>query len=322
VSGSTSAAGPSPRVLYMGYGSTGTACLTHLLAAGLEVAGVFCRASDREERPDDEASVFSLARRLGLCRFAATDPNAPAFVETVRASGADLLISVQYDRILKPPLLAVPRHGAYNLHFGPLPRLRGCFPTKWAILDDEPAGVTFHAIDPGIDSGDVIAQTVLPLDKGETDQSLYARLAKAAEELFRRQLGWLRSLAPPLALPQDESQASYHPKRLPFDGVIDWRRDASWVERFIRAFTFPPHPAAKTWYEGGAVELRAPVGLGGDLPDMAPGEWRLLEGGRIAVQCGSGSILAGTVLVEGRAIPASQLRAPARGNPRFRSEPP
>lgn len=313
---------PPPRVLYMGYGATGTACLDALLAAGLDVAGVFCRASDREERREDESSVFSRARRLGLNLFDERDPNSPAFVETARALSPDLLISVQYDRILKPPLLAVPRHGAYNLHFGPLPRLRGCFPTKWAILDDEPGGVTFHSIDPGIDSGAVLAQTVLPLAVDETDQSLYTRLAQAGEDLFLRQLPWLRSLTPPPALAQDETRASYHPKRLPFDGILDWRRDAAWVERFIRAFTFPPYPAAKTWYEDDTVELRAPVGLGGDLPGLEPGEWLPLEDGRIAVQCGSGSIVAGTVLVRGQEIPVSQLRSQGPGTPRFRGEAP
>ncbi|HEX4965338.1 MAG TPA: methionyl-tRNA formyltransferase [Thermoanaerobaculia bacterium] len=310
----------TPCVLYMGYGSTGTTCLDALLGAGLDVAGVFCRASDREERPDDESSVFSLARRRGLHLFAETDPNAPAFVEVARALSPDLLISVQYDRILKPPLLAVPRHGAYNLHFGPLPRLRGCFPTKWAILDDEPGGVTFHSIDPGIDSGAVLAQTVVPLAEGETDQSLYTRLAQAGEDLFRQQIPWLRSLTPPPALPQDEARASYHPRRLPFDGIIDWRRDAAWVERFIRAFTFPPYPAAKTWYEGGAIELRAPVGLSGDLPGLEPGEWLPLDDGRIAVQCGSGSIIAGTFLLGGQEVPASRLRTQGPGRPRFRGE--
>src|SRR6185369_8107305 len=178
----------------------------------------------------------------------------------------DLLLSVQYDRILKPPLLAVSRHGAFNLHFGPLPRLRGCFPTKWAILGDEPAGVTLHAIEPGIDSGDVVAQTILPLAPDETDQSLYHRLQEAAITLFREQLPWMRALAPPPRQPQDEAAATYHPKEVPFAGILDWRRDAAWIERFIRAFTFPPYPAARTWWDGREVQIRAPVTIAGDLP--------------------------------------------------------
>lgn len=280
----------SPRLLYMAYGEIGRFCLAELLAAGFDVIGVFCRAADRTER-DDIPSVYTAARRAGLHVFAATDPADPAFLEEARRLAPDLLLSVQYDRILKPPLLAIPRHGSYNLHFGPLPRLRGCFPTKWAILEDEPGGVTFHCIDPGIDTGDVIARTIVPLAPDETDQTLYGKLVEAGKALFVEQLGWMRSLTPPPALPQDATEASYHPKRIPYDGVIDWSRDAVWIERFIRAFTFPPHPAAKATLDGREVQIQAPVEIGPDLSGKAPGGLERRPDGSVAVQCGRGSLI-------------------------------
>ncbi len=279
-----------PALLYLAYGEIGRFCLAELLAAGFDVVGVFCRASDRTER-EDTPSVYTAARRAGLHVFAATDPSDPAFLEEARRLAPDLLLSVQYDRILKTPLLAIPRHGSYNLHFGPLPRLRGCFPTKWAILEDEPGGVTFHCIDPGIDTGDIIARTIVPLAPGETDQTLYGKLVEAGKALFVEQLGWLRSLSPPPALPQDSTAASYHPKQVPYDGIIDWSRDAAWIERLIRAFTFPPYPAAKGWLEGREVQIRAPVAIGPDLPGRAPGEMEKRGDGSAAVQCGSGSLI-------------------------------
>lgn len=280
----------SPTLLYMAYGEIGCFCLAELLAAGFDVIGVFCRAADRTER-DDIPSVYTAARRAGLHVFAATDPSDPVFLKEARRLAPDLLLSVQYDRILKPPLLAIPRHGAYNLHFGPLPRLRGCFPTKWAILENEPGGVTFHCIDPGIDTGDVIARTIVPLAPDETDQTLYGKLVDAGKTLFVEQIGWMRALAPPPALPQDSTEASYHPKQVPYDGVIDWSRDAVWIERLIRAFTFPPYPAAKAWLAGREVQLRAPVEIGPDLPGRAAGELERRDDGTVAVQCGSGSLI-------------------------------
>jgi methionyl-tRNA formyltransferase len=324
-----------PRVLYLGYGACGCACLADLLAAGFEVAGVLCRASDRTDLarlPPTPAprqavaervvtgqpgsSVFSYARQQELHCFADTDPGSPAFLNAVRGLAPDLLLSIQYDRILKPPLLALPRHGAYNLHFGPLPRLRGCFPTKWAILGDEPAGVTFHVIDPGIDTGDVVDQTVVPLAPDETDATLYHKLQAAAVPLFRRQLPWLRELRQPPRRPQLAAEASYHPKQIPYDGIIDWSRDAVWVERFVRAFTFPPYPAARTWWHGEAVEIRAPVALGGDLPGAAPGDLVLLPDGAIAVACGAGSLHVREVWMGGAARPASGLAPDPAGGAR------
>jgi methionyl-tRNA formyltransferase len=280
----------TPSLLYMAYGDIGCFCLTELLAAGFDVIGVFCRASDRTER-DDIPSVFTAARRAGLHVFSATNPSDPAFLDEARRLAPDLLLSIQYDRILKPPLLAIPRHGSYNLHFGPLPRLRGCFPTKWAIIEDEPAGVTFHCIDPGVDSGDVIAQTIVPLASDETDETLYHKLQEAGKRLFVEQIPWMKSLSPPQRQPQDPAAASYHPKRLPFDGIIDWTRDAAWVERFIRAFTFPPYPAARTRLAGKEMEIQAPVEIGPHLQGKAPGEAVFQEDGTMIVACGRGSIL-------------------------------
>src|SRR4051812_5825643 len=106
----------TPTVLYLAYGAIGCACLEDLLAAGFDVVGVLTRTGDRTER-DDIPSVYTLARRRGLHLFAATSPSDPAFLKEVRGLAPDLLLSVQYDRILKPALLALPRHGAYNLHF-------------------------------------------------------------------------------------------------------------------------------------------------------------------------------------------------------------
>jgi methionyl-tRNA formyltransferase len=294
----------------MAYGEIGRFCLDRLLDRGFEVIGVFCRASDRRER-DDTPSVYTAARRAGLHVFAATDPGDPAFLDEARGLAPDLLLSVQYDRILKPPLLAIPRHGSYNLHFGPLPRLRGCFPTKWAILEDEPGGVAFHCIDPGIDTGDVIARAIVPLASGETDATLYGRLVEAGMAVFVEQLGWMGALNPPPALPQNGAEASYHPKRIPFDGVIDWSRDAAWVERLIRAFTFPPYPAAKAWLNGREIQLRAPVGIGPDLPGRRPGEI-VFEESQASVSCGRGSLIVRTVLVEGREVPVSELISAGR----------
>ncbi|HBL25613.1 MAG TPA: hypothetical protein DD490_02130 [Acidobacteria bacterium] len=279
----------SPSVLYMAYGEIGRFCLTEMLAAGFDVVGVFCRAADRAER-DDIPSVYTAARRAGLHVFGAVDPSDPAFLEEARGLAPDLLLSVQYDRILKPPLLAIPRHGAYNLHFGPLPRLRGCFPTKWAILENEPGGVAFHCIDPGIDTGDVIARSLVALAPDETDQTLYGKLVEAGKALFLQQLGWMHALTPPPALPQEESRASYHPKQIPYGGMIDWSRDAAWIERFIRAFTFPPYPAAKALLEGREVQIRAPVATGPDLPGLAAGAAQRHGDGSVTIQCGAGSL--------------------------------
>ena len=46
-------------------------------------------------------------------------------------------------------------------HYGLLPRYRGMNVTEWSIYYDDPVGVTVHAVDPGIDTGEILLQETL-----------------------------------------------------------------------------------------------------------------------------------------------------------------
>src|SRR5947209_10103064 len=50
-----------------------------------------------------------------------------------RDARPDLIVSAGYRRRIGPPFLALPRWGAINVHFGPLPGYRGGAPIPWGI---------------------------------------------------------------------------------------------------------------------------------------------------------------------------------------------
>lgn len=84
--------------------------------------------------------------------------NSEKALNDFREFAPDLMISIRFGQIFKPPLIAIARLGALNLHSGILPKYRGILATFWAILNGEKnIGMTFHYIrDAGIDTGDVI----------------------------------------------------------------------------------------------------------------------------------------------------------------------
>ncbi|MEL6148242.1 MAG: formyl transferase [Chloroflexota bacterium] len=53
-----------------------------------------------------------------------------------------------------------------NVHVGITPRYRGVHGGFWAIFENRPdlVGVTVHQIDPGVDTGAIIAQATVPVD--------------------------------------------------------------------------------------------------------------------------------------------------------------
>jgi methionyl-tRNA formyltransferase len=185
--------------------------------------------------------------------------------------------------------------------------MRGCFPTKWAILRDEPAGVSWHRIDAGVDTGPILGQTVVPLNPGETDATLYLRLTRLGMELFDAHVPAVAARAAPPGEPQDESRAIYFPQAQPLDGAVDWSRSAAFIERAIRAFTHPPYPGLRAKLGPLPLELRGPVDV---LPGEAAGEIPgvcspdPLEPGAVRVSCGDGVIRLRTVLCDGHEQPA------------------
>lgn len=94
-------------------------------------------------------------------------------------------------RIIKRHVLVIPSRGTVNSHPGLLPWLRGSSSVGWALYKDLPQGATVHFIDPGIDTGDIIARRELPVYRRDTYESLNARVITLAGELMSEALAFL-----------------------------------------------------------------------------------------------------------------------------------
>lgn len=96
----------------------------------------------------------------------------------------DYIISYGYQYILKDELLRMFPGRVINMHIAYLPWNRGTDPNMWSFLEDTPKGVTIHMIDPGIDTGGILAQTEVEFAPNDTLSSSYARLSERIEKLF------------------------------------------------------------------------------------------------------------------------------------------
>ena len=96
----------------------------------------------------------------------------------------DFLVSYGYPHIVPASVLERFPRRAINLHISLLPWNRGQDPNLWSFLEDTPKGVTIHFMDPGVDTGDLIAQRTLELGPDETLRTSHAKCQQAIEELF------------------------------------------------------------------------------------------------------------------------------------------
>jgi len=192
--------------------------------------------------------VKEVASTLGYSVLQPLGIKEPWFIEKIIALDPDLFVVVAYGRILPGSFLSIPHLGAINIHPSLLPKYRGPAPIQWAIINGEQeTGVTTMWMDEGMDTGDILLSSKVPIGPDDTSGSLHRRLAEIGAQLLIETLTKLKS-ADFVGKPQDKSGATYAPLLKKKDGRIDWTSDAGSVDAFIRGMT--PWPGAFTFLFG------------------------------------------------------------------------
>jgi formyltetrahydrofolate-dependent phosphoribosylglycinamide formyltransferase len=172
-------------VLASGTGSTLQAILddprlaTQVVAAGTDVPG--CAAMQRAERAG--VATFAVALRDFPDRAAWN----AELAETIAKYDPDLVALAGFMRLLAPSV--VNRFRIVNTH----PALLPAFPGAHAVRDALAAGVaitgaTVHWVDEGVDTGPVIAQVQVPVEPGDDEETLRARVQAAEKPLYVKTL--------------------------------------------------------------------------------------------------------------------------------------
>ncbi|WP_367294725.1 phosphoribosylglycinamide formyltransferase [Levilactobacillus yonginensis] len=106
-------------------------------------------------------------------------------LQKLKASQVEAILLAGYMRIVGPTLLRGYPHRILNLHPALLPN----FPGRHGVEDALAAGVretgvTVHFIDAGVDTGEIIAQRVVPINTDDTVTSLATRIHAAEHDLY------------------------------------------------------------------------------------------------------------------------------------------
>lgn len=284
------------RIAFMGTPDFAVPALEALVAAGHEIAAVYCqppRPAGRGKAPRP-SPVQVRAEALGLqVRYPVSlrDPDAQSDFASL---GLDTAVVAAYGLILPVPVLAAPRLGCFNIHASLLPRWRGAAPVQRAILaGDEKTGVTIMQMEKGLDTGAMLA-TVETLVEGKTGGALTEELALKGASLMVEVLADLPVYP---AQVQPAEGVTYAAKIEKAEARLDFTAGAVQVERQIRAFN--PMPGA--FLEVGSERIRI---LAAEIANETGEPGRVIDE-KLTIACGTAAIRPSFVQRAGRGVMAT-----------------
>jgi methionyl-tRNA formyltransferase len=296
------------RLVFAGTPEAAVPSLEALLASSHTVAAVLTRPDAPAGRGLKVAPspVAQRAAESGIELLKPRRPSEPAFTERLAEIAPDCCPVTAYGALIPDAALRIPPHGWVNLHFSVLPAWRGAAPVPHAILHgDEITGATTFRLVAELDAGPVFGVLTEPIRDTDTAGDLLGRLSRSGAELLVATLDGIES-GQLTALPQPADGVSLAPKLTRADARVNWKLQATAVDRLIRACT--PAPGAWTTLNGASLKIwpvtkETVAGPGTAAP--GPGEV-VIAGVRVLVGTGTRPVQLGDVQPEGkRRMPAA-----------------
>ena len=141
-----------------------------------------------------DAYILERAKKAGIATgYLDCSPHRSKFPDQIQADTAKMLVEAGVDlvclagfmRLVRKPLLDTFPSRILNIHPSLLPAFPGIAAWRQAIdAGVSETGVTVHLVDSGMDTGPVLATTKVPVENGDTPESLHARIQRAEHQLY------------------------------------------------------------------------------------------------------------------------------------------
>ena len=241
------------KIVYFGTPEIASSQLEAIISAGYEVVAVVTVLDKPAGRGKkiQSSHVKETALKHGLPILQPVSLKAPDFIDELSSYKADLFVVVAF-RMLPEVVWSMPPMGTFNLHASLLPQYRGAAPINHAIINgEEETGLTTFLLDKEIDTGEIIMQEKVSIDKDETAGTLHDKLMLLGNKVVVETLkiiekGKVHSQSQDAIIQRDKLQLKPAPKIFKDDCKIDWTKDAKSVYNFIRGLS--PYPAAHTQF--------------------------------------------------------------------------
>ena len=224
------------KILFLGTPDSAVPILEKLITTQHQVVGVITQPARKSGRGLDlkESAVSEFAKQKGLKVFSPEKIDKEYFAQNLKSLDADMAIVVAFGQILSKEVLAELKFGWINIHYSLLPKFRGAAPVQRAILQGEKeTGISFFAIEEGLDTGPIIKSYPHQLsDSATTDSVLQELNVLATQKIEEIVTGIENGSFEPV---KQSGEVSTAPKINEKDLRIDWNDLSLEISRKVRA---------------------------------------------------------------------------------------
>ena len=237
------------KIVFMGSPEFAVLPLNSLLSSRYEVVSVYTippKPSGRGQKLT-ETPIHVLARKNNLMVCTVKSLKTPSEQERFKQFAPDVVVVTAYGLMLPREILDIPKYGCINIHPSLLPRWRGAAPIQHAILSgDRETGISIMQMSEGLDSGPILKQEKLLIEKGDNYKVLHDKLSELGSFLLLKVLSEIEIQIP---IEQNDQYSCYAHK------IEDYRIYANdnceFAYRKVKAF----YPKAFVQIDGKRIKI-------------------------------------------------------------------
>ena len=217
--------------------------------------------------------------------------------EPLKDLDIDLIVTCAFGQILPKEVLDLPKYGSINVHASILPKYRGSAPIEYAIMNgDKKTGVTIMYMDEGMDTGDIIKISKLPIEDNDTGGSIHDKLSMLGKDTLECTLKDIFNGN--ITRIKQGDEFSIAPKIRREDEHIDFNNNGINIINKIRAFN--PSPLANIIIDNKEIKVLAAKFVKKDVNKVS--EIVEIDKDKLGISCKDGIIYLSIVKPMGKNI--------------------
>jgi len=223
----------------------------------------------------------------------------------------DIFVVVAF-RVLPEKYISIPPFGSINLHASILPKYRGAAPIQWSLMNgDKTTGVSIFQIEKKIDTGKIITQKEINIEKNDDFSYLSNKLSYLGAEALVDSLNQIERGNVDY-IEQKNSLVTKAPKITKEMLNIRWEWPARKINNWIRGLS--PKPGMTALFQNKKIKILKTV-VFDDKAQNSPGKIKNASNGVLDIYTGRGLISILELQQEGKKVlPIDQFLRGSRIN--------